>query len=114
MPYETESPIRGGTRMKKAFLYVAVLVISVFSSIMPSHASIGAEFPIATTAVAISAAFDGTNYLVGLEYNHNGTAHQIDTHVGAQMVSSTGDKIGPVIENSQHGICQSIAFDGTN
>ena len=114
MPYETEFPIRGGTRMKKAFLYVVVLVISVFSSIVHSHASIGAEFPIATTAVALSAAFDGTNYLVGLEYNHNGTADQIDTHVGAQMVSSTGAKIGSVIETTQHGIAQSIAFDGTN
>ncbi len=73
-----------------------------------------ANTPIATNAVSMSAAFDGTNYLVGLEYNLNGTANQINTHVGAQLVSSTGAKIGSVIETSQHAIASSIAFDGTN
>lgn len=52
------------------------------------------RIPVATNAVARSAGFDGTNFLVGLEYNIDGTANQIDTHVGAQMLSSTGTPIG--------------------
>lgn len=72
------------------------------------------RFPIATEGVAMSAAFDGTNYLVGLEYNYDGTENQIDTHTGAQMVSSAGATINPLIETSQHGIGSFIAFDGNN
>jgi hypothetical protein len=66
-------------------------------------------FPIATNGVATTCAFDGNNYLVGVE-NHVTTP----TSIGAQMISSTGAKIGSLIPTGRSGIATAMAFDGTN
>lgn len=56
------------------------------------------------------AAFDGTNYLLALESNIQKAS------VAAQLVSSSGDKIGTVIPVGQAGqsCCSAVRFDGTN
>ena len=66
-------------------------------------------FLIATNCVAMSCAFDGSNYLVGVE-NPGPPTHTI----GAQMISSTGAKVGPLIPTGRTGIATCVAFDGTN
>ena len=71
------------------------------------------EFPIATTTgreMAISAAFDGTNYLVGIQTITNG----LPSNIAAQMISSTGSTVGALIDTCRTGTGSSIAFDGTN
>lgn len=96
-------------------LWLAVIILMVSPAqggTIPDN--LISRFLVATNAFAMSGGFDGTNFLVGLEYNIDGTANQIDTHVGAQMLSSAGTPIGTVIETSQHGIGTSIAYDGTN
>jgi hypothetical protein len=66
-------------------------------------------FPIATNGAAMSFAFDGTNYLVGIEN------HQTPTPtIGAQMISSSGSKVGSLISTGRSGIATAVAFDGTN
>lgn len=70
-------------------------------------------FSITATSIgeaSIGAAYDGTNYLVGIETNING----LPGNIVAQMVSSTGSKIGSLIDTGRTGIGSSIAFDGTN
>ncbi len=68
-----------------------------------------AYFPIATNGVAMSLAFDGTNYLIGIE-NHQTSPSTI----GAQMISDSGNKIGSLISTGRSGISTAVAFDGTN
>ena len=68
-----------------------------------------ASFLIATNSATMGAAFDGSNYLVGLE-NPGPPTHTI----GAQMISSNGTKVGPLIPTGRTGIATCVAFDGTN
>lgn len=53
-------------------------------------------------------AFDGTNYLVGVE-NHQ----TFPTTVGAQLIDASGNKIGGLIFTG-NGMSTNAAFDGTN
>ncbi len=69
-------------------------------------------FPIAVGAQAqtsLSAAFDGTNYLVGIQ--GDGTNPY---WVTAQLVSRSGDPIGDRISLGRNGGLPAVAFDGTN
>jgi hypothetical protein len=66
-------------------------------------------FLIATNCAAMSFAFDGSNYLVGVE-NPGPPAPTI----GAQMISSTGAKVGSLIPTGRSGIATCVAFDGAN
>lgn len=71
------------------------------------------EFPIAATSgreMSLGAAFDGTNYLVGIQ------GDQISgNNVTAQLVSgSTGSLVGSRISVGRTGGAPSVAFDGTN
>jgi hypothetical protein len=66
-------------------------------------------FPISTNSSAMGLAFDGSNFLVGLE-NHQ----TIPTTIEAQMISAGGTKVGGVIPIGRTGIAPAIAFDGTN
>lgn len=70
----------------------------------------GDRFAVASNWAANGAAFDGTNYLVSLESDTQTAA------VAAQMMSSTGTRVGDVISLGQAGqsCCSAIAFDGTN
>lgn len=74
--------------------------------------SIGTPFPIATTTsqeMGISVAFDGTNYLVGIQ----GDASDY-TNITAQLVSQSGTLVGSRISVGRTGGAPSVAFDGTN
>jgi hypothetical protein len=65
-------------------------------------------FPVAATAApeaSGSAAFDGTNFLVGI---------QTQTTVGAQLVSPAGVTLGPLITTNRSGNEPVLAFNGTN
>lgn len=69
------------------------------------------RFPVASNWATVGgAAFDGTNYLVSLESDTQRAT------VAAQMMSSSGDKLGSVISVGQAGqsCCSSVAFDGAN
>ena len=73
-----------------------------------------ADFPIAATAVremalGKAAAFDGTNYLVGIEgYDGN------PSEVTAQLVSPNGALVGGRIDVGWNGGTPQVAFDGAN
>jgi len=70
------------------------------------------EFPIATTTgteEAASAAFDGTNYLVGIQGDAD-----FQTNVTAQLVSKAGTLVGSRIKTGGTGGTPFVAFDGTN
>jgi YD repeat-containing protein len=71
-----------------------------------------AEFPIATTTgreFALSAAFDGANYLVGIE----GDA-VAPNNITAQLVSPAGAPVGGRVSVGRTGGAPHVAFDGTN
>lgn len=72
-------------------------------------------FSIATNGVAMSYAFDGSNYLVGVETP--GTNYALATSsngIAAQMISANGAKVGSLIAIARSGIATGVAFDGTN
>ncbi len=86
-----------------------------------SNAGVSARFPIATRTnreLSIGGAFDGTNYLVGIEgdsYSPEG--------ISAQLVSQSGTTVGPLISlgttcspqpQPNCGGAPVVSFDGTN
>ena len=87
---------------------------------------ISGEFPIANnrdtatqyySEIAASAAYDGTNYLVGIEEDVRLKSHctNATSTASAQFVSSTsGKSIGPRIPVGATGGTPQVAFDGTN
>jgi hypothetical protein len=80
---------------------------AVASAVCPAGA-----FAIANSSNAeesISAAFDGTNFLVGIQGDQ--TDH---TDVTAQLVSPLGALVGPRISTGRTGGVPYVAFDGTN
>ncbi|MBK5276250.1 MAG: hypothetical protein JJE30_14535 [Desulfuromonadales bacterium] len=85
-------------------LICTFLILAGFPA-APAHA----RFPIATSAAAINFAFDGTNYLVGVE-NHQTSPITI----GAQRIDASGTKVGGLISTGHYGIAANAAFDGTN
>jgi hypothetical protein len=96
-------------RQSPFLLATAVICVLVFG-IAPVQAV--DEFPIATTSgreFGLMAAFDGTNYLVGIQGDQ--THH---SSITAQMVSQTGELVGPRISMGRTGGLPSVAFDGTN
>ena len=68
-----------------------------------------ADFPIATGSAAIGFAFDGTNYLVGIE-DHSTTVPSI----GAQRIDASGAKVGSVISTGRNGISAYTAWFSSN
>lgn len=91
------------------WLSVAVIcsVLGV-AFVLPAHA-VSQPFTIATGGASMAASFDGTNYLVGIE-NHLTSP----TSIGAQMISTTGVKVGDFIPTGDNGIATAVAFDGMN
>jgi hypothetical protein len=72
----------------------------------------GNVFAIANTAngeMSISAAFDGTNYLVAIQ---GGATHH--AAITAQLVSQAGALVGSRISIGRTGGVPWVAFDGTN
>ncbi len=93
-----------------ALLVFALFTLLVVNYVYPSATS--GKFPIATTAkkeFAVSLAFDGTNFLVGIQ----GDSANIDS-VGAQLVSPAGMLVGSIVPTGRLGGAPSVAFDGTN
>src|ERR1035437_6751800 len=89
-----------------------LLVSGLFTAVFFNDAKAASIFPIATNSgfeVAIGAAFDGTNFLVGIE----GDETNADT-ITAQLVSPTGALIGSRIKVGHTGGAPFIAFGGTN
>ena len=83
-----------------------------FSVAVTATANGQASFPIAVGSAqgqeSISAAFDGTNYLVGLQ------GDAVDRHnIAAQLVSQSGTLVGSLIPIGHTGGAPSVAFDGT-
>ena len=78
----------------------------------PVCPQVGTAFPIANTSgteMSASAAFDGTNFLVGIQ----GDA-AADPSITAQFVSKTGALVGSRISIGDKGGTPWVAFDGTN
>jgi len=75
-------------------------------------ATVDSTFTIANTAnreFALDLAFDGTNFLVGLQ----GDAVANNSMV-AQLVSPSGTLVGSLITTGHFGVVPSVGFDGTN
>ena len=90
--------------------------ISFFLFLFPPNpvysVTIGSEFPIAFTEVreqSVSVAFDGTNYLVGIQGDAS-----LYYNISAQLVSQTGSLVGNRISVGRTGGVPYVAFDGTN
>ena len=90
---------------QSAVTLILCLVLSGIS-VSPIFA---AAFPIATSGAAMSAAFDGSKYLVGVK-NHQTNP----TSIGFQMLNSDGTKSGSLVPTGRTGIAANAAFDGTN
>jgi len=99
--------------MKTIRHHISILSIILTAMVLTFNAGQASdEFPIATTTVwemAASAAFDGTNYLVGIE----GDALYRD-NITAQLVSQSGTLVGSRISVGRTGAAPFVAFDGTN
>ena len=96
-------------RTKKIIILLAGVLALAFNI---QQARAGGEFPIATTAgneFGLMAAFDGTNYLVGIQGDE---AHY--ANITAQMISQTGSLVGSRISIGRTGGIPLVAFDGTN
>jgi hypothetical protein len=77
----------------------------------------GTAFTIAGTATmenSIGAAFDGTNFLVGISDKPLPDANNTNQSITAQLVSKTGTLVGPRITTGAIGGGSLVAFDGTN
>lgn len=95
----------------KTRIILLLLVVSGLRFTARSATGAG-EFPIATTGgdeFGVMAAFDGTNYLVGVQGDATSEAS-----ITAQMISQTGSLVGPRISVGTWGGTPSVAFDGSN
>jgi hypothetical protein len=94
-----------------SFFFLTMVLAGVL--LLPAdHISCNSSFPIAVTnetELSVSLAFDGINYLVGIE----GDASARDA-IGAQLVSQSGDLVGSLISTGHWGGAPGVAFDGTN
>ena len=85
---------------------------NVCAKTYPLPSAIGEKFPIATTPApefGVSAAFDGTNYLVGILGDAEDPAN-----VTAQFISSEGELVGERISTGRKGSFPVVVFNGTN
>ena len=100
-------------RKNSLFLMGIAFLLAAFLPITAGYAgTISSEFPIATSAgeeLSRSAAFDGTNYLVGIQGDE-----AADYNITAQLVSQSGALVGSRISTSRTGGAPLVAFDGTN
>lgn len=96
------------TQIQKLFLMLAMIAVAAS---LRTHAT--TIFPIATNGTVqqagFSAAFSGTNYLVGIQ----GDAVTHDD-ITAQLISTNGALIGSRIAIGRTGGIPWVGFDGTN
>jgi hypothetical protein len=105
---------KGEEKMKTSRHCISLLSITIILAVMIFTCNEGQakEFPIAATAqgeFGFSAAFDGTNYLVGIQGDALSTAN-----ITAQLISQSGTRIGPRINIGRTGGVPQVAFDGVN
>lgn len=96
--------------MKRITLFLLTGILSLAFGVQQAPA--GGEFPIATTTgneFGLIAAFDGTNYLVGIQGDRVAFYN-----ITAQMISQTGSLVGSRISIGRTGGLPLVAFDGTN
>ncbi|NVN93288.1 MAG: Ig-like domain-containing protein [Desulfuromonadales bacterium] len=95
-----------------AWLAKSTIMITVSLTVVgiSASSSLAVLFPIATNGAAQGYSFDGSNYLIGIQYPQTMPRPTI----GAQMISSSGTKVGAPISTGRSGIATNIAFDGTN
>ncbi len=90
--------------------FAAIYTVAGTPQVQPAQPpAFGDRFSVASNWASTGAAFDGTNYLVSLESDTQTAT------VAAQMMSSSGVKIGTPIAIGQAGqsCCSAVAFDGT-
>ena len=92
---------------------VFFLIFSILSTAVAHSDTLGNHFPVAATAGpelgSGCSAFDGTNYLVGIQ----GNATQGNA-ITAQLVSQSGTLVGSRISIGRTGSAPFVAFDGVN
>ena len=103
-----------GRNMGKLVVVIVFFLISPILTTEIAHAAaLGNPFPVAATTgqelASGCAAFDGTNYLVGIQ----GDATQ-GNKITAQLVSQSGTLVGSRISVGRAGSAPFVAFDGTN
>jgi len=103
-------------RMILRFLMI-LLLLSGFAILQGAASAVAAENPffIGTSThgyFAASAAFDGTNYLVGMEKGVN-PADNHDTQV-LQFISQSGSLVGSLIESDRRGGMAMVGFNSPN
>ncbi len=96
--------------------YISATTFTITAATPAATTSTPGVFPIATNAKLRdhgfpSVAFDGTNYLVGLQLPNSGDSQ---SQVAAQLVSRSGALVGAQILVSTNGSQTIVAFDGTN
>jgi len=100
-------------KWKLAVIIVLFLIFPILTAGVAHTATLGNLFSVAATAgqelASYSYAFDGTNYLVGIQ----GDAAQ-GNKITAQLVSQSGTLVGSRISVGRTGSAPFIAFDGTN
>jgi len=102
-----------GSRIKKSAVVIVFFLIFPLLVTEIAHAgTLGNPFPVAATAgqeQTLSAAFDGTNYLVGIEGDL-----AFPSNITAQLISQSGTLVGSRIPVGRSGGAPLVAFDGTN
>jgi len=100
---------RSGSSVRPGCKLIVTLLIMILVAAGFPAATAHADFPIAANSAAIGFAFDGTNYLVGIE-DHSTSPPSIR----AQRIDANGAKVGSVISTGRRGISAYTAFDGAN
>src|ERR1035437_8682158 len=99
------------THIQKLFLMLAMIAVAAS---LRTHAT--TIFPIATNGIVsqmgFSAAFSGTNYLVGIQGDPVAPVYHDD--ITAQLISTNGSLIGSRIAIGRTGGVPYVGFDGTN
>ena len=95
---------------------VIAFLLSAAIRVGPAYADADDSFPIAATSareMALSVAFDGANYLVGIQ-GCDGCTNGRSDDITAQLVMPSGALLGGRITIGRAGGSPRVAFDGTN
>ena len=98
---------------------LAALLLACASASFPaaSFAQAATPFPIANTLrmeSSVGAAFDGSNFLIGIADKPQPDVNNTNQGISAQFVSKTGALVGSLISTGAIGGGPIVAFDGTN
>jgi hypothetical protein len=97
---------------RKTYTVLLTAVVCCLSAVTAMAQAKLTDFPIAvgdSSAISISGAYGGVNYLVGIE-----GSTVSENHITAQLVSPSGSLVGSRISVGRTGGAPYVAFDGTN